>query len=395
MSHEDRPKVSVNRFQPTLFSRDGSMFTKNVSSLWGTLGGSNIEPVASRLERRRGFTLIELLVTISIIALLIALLLPAVQSAREAARRAQCVNNLKQIGLGLHSYHDVHGSLPRGRAYIPEPGKTGSQSSCDSLITDKSFLVGILPFVEQGAVYNSVNQLTTIYSKDNRTILAVAIGIYACPSDGDSGRPREGYSLANVLDGAGILNNPMQLTSTSYAGVRGSTVTSAFPDPALNCQISPIAASEANGIITDLSPIAFASVSDGLSFTMMAAEKSVASLRAFERPLQPRSQNFFEQSGWWFSGNNGDTLITTFYPPNAYRKLSIGVPESWLWSASSQHPGGVNVLIADGSVRFIKDTIQSRELDPFQATPIVASVPGAWQALGTRNGGEAVGAGEF
>jgi prepilin-type N-terminal cleavage/methylation domain-containing protein/prepilin-type processing-associated H-X9-DG protein len=350
--------------------------------------------VPSRPGGRRGFTLIELLVTVSIIALLIGLLLPAAQSAREAARRSTCVNNLKQIGLGLHAYHGVHGALPRGRVYLQLP-LDGSRSPCDSLITDKSFLIGILPFVEQGAVYNAVNQLATIHARDNRTILSVSVAIYACPSDPDSGRPRVGYTLASALDGGSRdVAIPMPLTSTSYAGVRGSTVSSAFPDPARNCQASPASIIEANGPITDLSPISFASVGDGLAFTAMAAEKSVSSLRPFEA-LTERKPNVFEQTGWWFSGDNGDTLITTFYPPNARHKLPLGVREAWLWSASSQHPGGVNVLFADGSVHFLKDTIQSRELDPDLGMPVDGSVPGVWQALGTRNGGEAVGAGEF
>jgi len=343
---------------------------------------------AARRPTRLGFTLIELLVIISIIALLIALLLPAVQAAREAARRGQCVSNLKQIGLALHLYHDVNSCLPMGRVYIPEPGRAGKGSPCSSLITDKSFLVAILPNVEQVSLYNSLNQDLSIYSLVNRTALVRTVGIYACPSDPDSGNPRMGYSLANILDGGASLNKPMLLTSTSYAGIRGSTATSAFPDPALNCRISPNNALEANGCLTDVSPITFASVTDGLSTTMIVAEKAVATLRAFDTP-DAKKPNSFEHSGWWFSGDNGDTLITTYFPPDARNKIKISAPEAWLWSASSLHPGGVNSLMADGSVRFMKDTVQSWILDPTLALP--SGSPGIWQALGTRNGSESVG----
>ena len=127
--------------------------------------------------RRRGsggFTLIEILVVIAVVAVLIGLLLPAVQSAREAARRASCVNNLRQIGLGLHSYHDAHGALPATRSHY----------------IDRSIWVLLLPQIEQRTLYDAINHDLTLFGPENRTIHVVSIGVFACPS------------VASVADGA-------------------------------------------------------------------------------------------------------------------------------------------------------------------------------------------------
>ena len=120
--------------------------------------------IATTLVRRpdRGFTLIELLVVILIIAILTALLIPAVHSAREASRRLQCVANLKQIGLGLHGYHDVNSALPPGRVKSYDPRYAGSNPPCTATTIDKSIHVMILPFHEQSALYNAINQSTAI-----------------------------------------------------------------------------------------------------------------------------------------------------------------------------------------------------------------------------------------
>ena len=350
--------------------------------------------VARNLRERRGpttsrgFTSIELLVVIAIIALLIGLLLPAVQAAREAARKARCASNLKQIGVAIHGYHDSHGALPMGRTYIHDPLDPVATPFCRSLITDRSFLVAILPYAEQSSLFNSLNQSLTIYARANRTALSASVGIYACPDDPDSGEPRLGYCLAAHIDGDVMVGTTMPLTSTSYAAVRGSSVTAAFPNPGSNCSIPPDRATEANGCITDVSPVSFSSIVDGLSTTAIASEKAVATLRPFQ-VLNIGRPNFYEQSGWWFAGDTGNTLITTYYPPNACKSRPIALTESWLWSASSLHPGGVHVLMADGSARFVKESIGSWALGSLGQ---VVGPPGVWQALGTRNGGEVIGA---
>src|SRR3954451_21544117 len=128
--------------------------------------------------RRRGFTLIELLVVIAIIAVLIALLLPAVQAAREAARRTQCVNNLKQLGLAVQNYHDVNGALPPTAMAIPSPAPAVGYN-------DFGMKARLLPFLEQSASFNALNMALRYATDDNATVRTTQITAFLCPSDGN------------------------------------------------------------------------------------------------------------------------------------------------------------------------------------------------------------------
>src|SRR3954469_8704700 len=127
-------------------------------------------------SRRRGFTLIELLVVIAIIGVLIALLLPAVQAAREAARRMQCVNNLKQMGLALHNYESVAGAFPMSDV-VADPGKPYQSTNGFSVH------VRILPFAEQGVAFNALNFTVNHQHDANTTIVGMKVGLFVCPSD--------------------------------------------------------------------------------------------------------------------------------------------------------------------------------------------------------------------
>jgi len=349
----------------------------------------------ARRSRSPGFTLIELLVVISIIALLIGLLLPAVQSAREAARRAQCQNHLKQIGLALHSYHDVFGSLPPGRMMTYDRRYAGTNPPCTSRIVDKSFLVMLLPQLEQQALYNSINQDLTILGRENRTLHSTSVATFACPSDPASGPPRAA-DMKDMLDqGLASPGEGLQMSFTSYSACAGSFYVEAIPRPAARCLVPPQVLAQANGPFNDLSPIRFSSITDGLSATIFVSEKSVSTFRQLD-VIDP---SLAQRYGWFITGNFGDTIFTTFYPPNMIKKVSISAGLRQTFAASSLHPNGLNVLLGDGGVRFVRDTINSWPYDNDTGQPAGATraaggwwenAPraGVWQALSTRSGGE-------
>jgi len=332
-----------------------------------------------RAAPRGGFTLIELLVITTIIGILVGLLLPAVQAAREAARRSRCANNLKQIGLALHGYQAGEGCLPPGRLQSRDPRYQVSGSPCFGP-PDRSFLVAILPFVDQAPLYDAINFNASILGPENNsTVYAAAVGIFACPSDPDSGRRRAG-SLPEPSPGPAP--NLAQVVSTSYAAIMGTDISSARPDPNRGCLVDPQQVAKANGCFNDLAPITVASITDGLSQTMIVAEKSTTILGSLNDPFDPLAA---EHYGWWFLGDIGYTLATTYYPPNAYKVRPADDSRGWVSSPSSQHPGGIQALMGDGSVRFIKDTIQSY-------TPPRL---GVWQKLATRSGGEVINSNDY
>ena len=353
--------------------------------------GCNVRGTA-QVSKARAFTLIELLTVIAIIGLLVGLLLPAVQSARESARRAQCVNNLHQIGVGLHSYAESHGVLPIGNLRDYDPRTAGANPPCTSNGGEKSFLVMILPQVDQQPLYNCVNSSTTIYGHENRTVLAVSLSVYSCPSDPDSGiaRPMDTSQLVPIGLAGG--NEALDAVFTSYTGCFGTVPVIAYPNSINGCKPSPLAVAEANGCFTAISPIRLASVTDGLSNTIFVAERATTALRNKDGPDT--------KNGWWFSSNLGDTLFAAMLPPNLFRDESAFVAPS---AASSLHPGGLNVLMGDGTVRFIKESIQCWPVDlsglgvPSGAilnnTGAWDNLPknGVWQALSTCAGGEVVG----
>ena len=164
----------------------------------------------ARFAPRRGFTLIELLVVIAIIAILIALLLPAVQSAREAARRFQCANNLKQIVLALHNYESANGSFPMGfcwQSYNDGNGYTDAAGE----------LVRLTQFIEQSAIYNAMNFSIPIYYSANTTVCGTGLSVLWCPSDGSIVNLRYTFPAPVTID-----NGPLPMTYSSYAGSLGT-----------------------------------------------------------------------------------------------------------------------------------------------------------------------------
>jgi hypothetical protein len=189
---------------------------------------------------------------------------------------------------------------------------------------------------------------------------------------------------------------------TSYGGLTGSLAVVAQPLPSNFCVVQGPLISQSNGVFNDVSPIVLASVADGRSNTVFVAEKSTTILDALVI-LDPQ---YPAQHGWYITGNWGDTLITALYPPNACDKVAFAAVSAWTNSASSMHPGGLNAMLGDGSVRFVKNTIHSWPFDPVSGKPAGASqngqgvwvnLPpsGVWQALSTRAGNEVVGPDAF
>jgi prepilin-type N-terminal cleavage/methylation domain-containing protein/prepilin-type processing-associated H-X9-DG protein len=351
-------------------------------------------PVLKGRGGRGAFTLIELMVVLGIVGLLVGLLLPAVQSAREAARRAQCANNLKQIGLAIHNYHDRAGCLPIGRMKMYDPRFGQVVANCPPYANDKSFLVMILPEMEQQAVYNAINQALSIVACENWTILPVHVAAYSCPSDPDSGSPRP-MNMTDMIDlGLATTGVTLDASFTSYAGCFGSLSVFAQPSPDNGCKVDPRVLAQVDGCLCDVTPVGFASIADGLSSTILGAERATSLYRAW-------GADEFGDRGWYFMGNIRDTLFVGTTPPNSFRRVDR--PGT---GASSLHPGGVNVLIADGSVRFVKETVQSWPIDSTNGHPAGAKfvppgywtnvpAPGVWQALTTRSHGEAISEGSY
>jgi prepilin-type N-terminal cleavage/methylation domain-containing protein/prepilin-type processing-associated H-X9-DG protein len=336
-------------------------------------------------QSRAGFTLIEILVAIAIIGILIALLLPAVQSAREASRRASCANNLRQIGLALHNYHGAVGCFPPGRLRTNDPRRLTPDIPCSGPI-DRSFLVAILPQVEQVPLYNALNLSAWILSPENTTGHAVSLGLYMCPSDPAAAQLRR--RAADDFKWYPSSDHSPKACG-SYGGFGASWMASALPYWGRDCKVDPQGAALSDGFFGDVTPITFASITDGLSQTLAMTDKSTTTLQMIDDYADPR---LADHSGWWVDGDFGHTLIFGGYPPNVYKKRPPGLSNTaaWVNSASSLHPGGVNGLMADGSVRFIKDTIDASRIEPTQLALIVGAPPGLWQKLISRNGGETV-----
>jgi prepilin-type N-terminal cleavage/methylation domain-containing protein/prepilin-type processing-associated H-X9-DG protein len=337
------------------------------------------------LARHRGFTLIELLVVISVIGVLIAFLLPAVQSAREAARRAQCINNLKQIALAAHHYVDVNNTLPQGimdQRSFPNPSRW-------PYTTTGSIFVSLLSHLEQQPLFDAVNFNFNIYNAPNFTISSTAIGTLWCPSDSNVSPPKT--LPPDVLLDPGAV--PMKYTS--YAGNSG--VWQYGWDQDLPPQ------QNMNELFHSHSAISLAQITDGTSNTIAFGERTRV-------PLDDQSSLWWH---WWTSGNYGDTLFCTLWPMNPFRKASSPIGDdsgnatsaAYISGTSSQHPGGCNFAFVDGSVRFLKDTIDTWRYEPKTGLPfgltfdpngpyIVAPGTkwGVYQALSTRAGGESISA---
>jgi prepilin-type N-terminal cleavage/methylation domain-containing protein/prepilin-type processing-associated H-X9-DG protein len=363
----------------------------------------HVREVTMSSPRARGFTLIELLVVVAIIGILMALLLPAVQQAREAARRIQCTNNLKELGIALHNYHDIVGCLP--------PGQLEGNDWCDY-----SAHVFLLPYMDQRALYAAINftdvyvapfnlnQGAYWYSTWNRTVWYTTVNGLLCPSDIDR------------------LTNPHG--HNNYAGNSGSSPDSTQDMGPFNGPF--IAGGPGKGwnnenCYTATRCYSLRDITDGLSHTAAFSEKVKGisnnprdplgpSSTVFSVPLghsdpsiawdyylvckriNPRTAALMTGMGYTTDPNGVGCLWHNGYPPQT-RYTHVMTPNTsscnydggggdgnrGAHTASSRHPGGVNVLFCDGRVKFLKDTV----------------APQTWWAIGTKSNGEVVSSDAF
>jgi prepilin-type N-terminal cleavage/methylation domain-containing protein/prepilin-type processing-associated H-X9-DG protein len=335
---------------------------------------------AARLQG--GFTLIELLVVIAIIAVLIALLLPAVQAAREAGRRIQCTNNLKQIGLALHQYENAYGVLPPTSIVL-----FASPTSTSPYFTSNWSSVGrITPFLELGPMFNSVNFDYEPTKPGNTTIAAQTIAVFVCPSD---------PNIASEVDSSGSVEGKLCYGNNNgdwYVWWNGGPVNRAPFSPNISKSFAAFTDGLSNTMLFMESQADHYQLrscgSGGLTPTSFPDTAASPALIVALAPTCSTSKRGPLGHTRWANGGTFGSGVTTALTPNT-KVLISGDPHSYdivttdenqggpvyaALDADSYHPGGVNCLMGDGSVRFIKDSVNGL----------------TWRALGTIAGGEVI-----
>jgi prepilin-type N-terminal cleavage/methylation domain-containing protein/prepilin-type processing-associated H-X9-DG protein len=285
---------------------------------------------------RSGFTLIEVLVVIAVIGVLAALLVPAVQAARDSSRRIQCAGNLRQLALACQNYADLYGTFPIG---IPMMYDTAP--ALNFLGESQSIFVAMLGQLDQQPLFNSANFSRSIFASANATIFATGLGVLCCPSD---------PSIRMEVEFP-FFEDPFKekVRFSTYAGCTGiwSPDLSSFPDP-----MNPARVDQINGLFTANRGISLAEISDGTSQTMLLSERAHGMLTG-------EDSRYWH---WWADSVSMDTRFWTIFPLNPFRKIP-DTPEpyssAYTSSASSFHPNGAYFAFADGSVRFLKDSIDS------------------------------------
>jgi prepilin-type N-terminal cleavage/methylation domain-containing protein/prepilin-type processing-associated H-X9-DG protein len=349
---------------------------------------------------RRGFTLIELLVVISIIAVLIALLLPAVQAAREAARRIQCTNNMKQMGLGFHNYHSTYNVFITSEFFGVDTSHT-----LTPYFSAGGWRLTLLPYIEQQPLWNAFNNNLTIFNPENTTVYDNGISAYWCPSD-----PIVSQRLALAAgQDSPLYSGIVFMHFSSYAGNSGVWMNETSPTGSTNGvanwqSVMQANGSNSNGVMFQMSNVGIAGITDGSSNTLLLGEWAYGKLTPAEAQTQWH---------WWIGYNPGDAIFGSAWVINPEGRCNVGSAGGVAYTyafddaAGSFHPGGANFTMADGSVRFIKDTVNTSPYNTSNCkiTNIQGSngtwsfIPpgsagyaplGVYQALSTRAGGEVI-----
>ena len=317
--------------------------------------------------RKLGFTLVELLVVIAIIAMLVTMLLPAVQAARESARKTQCMNNMRQVALGLMNHHDSRGHFPHGN-YNYIDGTDSTPEPYNNMQDRRCWFHDTLPYLEEGALFDDFDT----YMKTNRSALGypklhIVVPSFMCASDPLSPKLHTFWGGFNDL--------PTQGFSGNFVGSAGNDY---FNPTEINGEkVKPlIASSKLNGMMFAVSKVRIGQVIDGTSHTTLVSEVI----------LSPDTDSH-DLRGRYYNPATGGVLFSTRIPPNTQVPDRLNwcgtnpVPQApCVWSgtnmflsARSYHPGGVNIAMVDCSVRFVTDDVDAR----------------TYKATGSRNGEEA------
>jgi prepilin-type N-terminal cleavage/methylation domain-containing protein/prepilin-type processing-associated H-X9-DG protein len=309
--------------------------------------------------KRKGFTLVELLVVIAIIGVLVALLLPAVQAARESARRASCTNNMKQLVLGVHGYHDTYGSLPRLYNGPQEP-RTGVSFGLDTF----SWQTMILPYIEERHLRELFNYQLHATDPASQPAVNQLLSITVCPST-----PRAALVARGLWVGRGKLDESLTAATTDYAGSEGYLQ----DQECLPGAWGELVGGESYWDKPTVRRVSFKNITDGLSQTTLILERAGLPDRYFEsgdkfEPHDPPKFRTWGNVGLW--AISAETLLN-------HLQTESGTPivnGDNLHGLYSFHPGGAQVALVDGSVQFLAESVDRKTL----------------LALITREGGEIV-----